>query len=134
MVMARNDRIESWIGSYTELLSKKDIKIKKVEAELSALQDVVKGHEIERDQLLKEIKDNSSYRNSELEKEILALQEENKKLREALEYYADKDNWTYSELITLEGDNGEAIFYTEIKDDDKFEIGGRRARKALEAK
>ena len=62
------------------------------------------------------------------------LELENKKLREALEFYADNKNWTYSELITLEGDNREAIFYTEIKDDDKFEIGGRRARKALETK
>ena len=60
-------------------------RLHKLEAENSTLQDKIKGHELERDQLLKEIKSNSSYRNVELEAE-------NKKLREALEFYADEGN------------------------------------------
>lgn len=119
-------------------------RLHKLESEIVTLQEENRRLELNYDLCLEEGKDRISVLQEENEeiKNSLSLIDidnsklelKNKKLREALEYYADKDNWTYSELITLEGDNGEAIFYTEIKDDDKFEIGGRRARKALEAK
>ena len=77
--------------------------LRKVESELSTLQDIIKGHKLERGQLLKEIKSNSSYRNVELELE-------NKKLREALEFYANDGHireYSYGKMVWLESEECE---------------------------
>lgn len=55
------------------------------------------------------------------------LQEENKKLREALEFYANKDNYYYI------GASYCAIFYDfeKVRHDRYYDYAGRRARAVL---
>jgi hypothetical protein len=69
-------------------------------------------------------------------KEIEKLQAENKKLREALEYYANYDNWKFEDVaacvIYMDGEpypshiNGKAI-----RGFEELRVSGKRAREAL---
>jgi len=68
-------------------------------------------------------------RSERLEVELSALQEENKKLREALEYYASEENW-----CTEESTEEEIVIYDDLSHVGIVQYGGKRARKALETK
>ena len=67
---------------------------------------------------------------TELEAENAVLQEENKKLREALKFYADTNNWLRDEYQDVA--RGIVALDVEMITDYSSHTGGKRARKALE--
>lgn len=113
MVMARNNRIEAWIGSYTELLKKKDQEIGKLEQENKLLNDIIEDLE-------------------DTVKDFEKLEKENAMMKEALEFYADKDTWQsvyvgYGDKSQIKGLDLEDLSSSDRPD----EYGGKLARQTL---
>jgi len=63
----------------------------------------------------------------QLENDVARLEEENKELMKAVEFYGDDSNW---EDCWIDGCMGSEDYFTSIKDDMGARVGGYRAREA----